>query len=120
MYLPAATSRSPLFIDAIASAQVAARSMHGFLRGTRTGIAVRSPQRRSSAVSPWPKAGSVRRAAIPVIDPVQRASSLEIIEESYPAAEAHRQASRCLRCNVNTVFDTSICIACTGCVDART
>jgi len=26
-------------------------------------------------------------------------------------------ASRCLRCNVNTVFDTSTCIACNGCVD---
>src|SRR5207344_3540691 len=30
-----------LFIDAIASAQIAARSMHDFLRGTRTEIAVR-------------------------------------------------------------------------------
>ena len=31
-----------LFIDAIASAQIAARSMHDFLRGTRTEIVVRS------------------------------------------------------------------------------
>jgi formate dehydrogenase (NADP+) beta subunit len=57
------------------------------------------------------------RSNPPVIDAVQRASSLDIIEESYPTQEAHRQASRCLRCNVNTVFDTSICIACNGCVD---
>ena len=37
----------------------------------------------------------------------RRAASLEIVEERYPEAEARRQASRCLRCNVNTVFDTS-------------
>lgn len=39
------------------------------------------------------------------------------MEESYPEAEAQRQAGRCLRCNINTVFDTSICVACNGCVD---
>jgi len=42
---------------------------------------------------------------------------LDIIEEIYPEAEARLQGARCLRCNVNTVFDTSICIACNGCVD---
>jgi ferredoxin len=47
----------------------------------------------------------------------RRATSLDIVEESFPEAEARRQGSRCLRCNVNTVFDTSICIACNGCVD---
>jgi len=105
-----------LFIDAIASAQVAARSMHDFLRGTRTEIAVRSHWAPAvyTMAEGWER---TPRSNPPVIDAELRASSLEIIEESYPAVEAHRQASRCLRCNVNTVFDTSICIACTGCVD---
>ncbi len=105
-----------LFIDAIASAQVAARSMHDYLRGTRTEIAVRSHWAPAvyTMAEGWER---TPRSNPPVIDAVQRASSLEIIEESYPAEEAHRQASRCLRCNINTVFDTSICIACTGCVD---
>ncbi len=105
-----------LFIDAIASAQVAARSMHDFLRGTRTEIAVRSHWAPAvyTMAEGWER---TPRSNPPVIDAVQRASSLEIIEESYPTQEAHRQASRCLRCNVNTVFDTSICIACNGCVD---
>lgn len=105
-----------LFIDAIASAQVAARSMHDFLRGTRTEIAVRSHWAPAvyTMAEGWER---TPRSNPPVIDAVQRAASLEIIEESYPTQEAHRQASRCLRCNVNTVFDTSICIACTGCVD---
>jgi formate dehydrogenase beta subunit len=105
-----------LFIDAIASAQIAARSMHDFLRGTRTEIAVRSqwvPAVYTMAEG-WER---TPRSNPPVIDATQRSASLDIIEESYPEAEAHRQASRCLRCNINTVFDTSTCIACNGCVD---
>ena len=105
-----------LFIDAIASAQVAARSMHDFLRGTRTEIAVRSQWAPAvyTMAEGWER---TPRNNPPVIDAVQRAASLEIIEEAYSAKQAHQQASRCLRCNVNSVFDTSICIACTGCVD---
>jgi ferredoxin len=47
----------------------------------------------------------------------ERAVSLRIVEENYPDGEARTQAARCLRCNVNTVFDTGMCVACTGCVD---
>ncbi len=105
-----------LFIDAIASAQVAARSMHDFLCGTRTEIAIRSQW--SPAVYTMAEGWERRpRSNPPVLDATKRSASLEIIEESYPAQEAHRQAERCLRCNVNTVFDTSTCIACNGCVD---
>ena len=87
------------------------------LRGTRTEVAVRrqwAPAAYTMAEG-WERtpaqqsAGPRRRRSAP--------SSLEIIEESFPANEARRQASRCLRCNVNTVFDTSICVACNGCVD---
>jgi formate dehydrogenase beta subunit len=105
-----------LFIDAIASAQIAARSMHDFLRGTRTELAVRSQWTPAvyTMAEGWER---TPRSNPPVIGAVQRSASLDIIEESYPAEEAHRQASRCLRCNINTVFDTSTCIACNGCVD---
>ncbi|MGA2137158.1 MAG: FAD-dependent oxidoreductase [Bryobacteraceae bacterium] len=105
-----------LFIDAIASAQIAARSMHDYLRGTRTEVAVRRrwmPAAYTMADG-W---NVIPRQNPPVIDSERRAASLEIIEERFPEAEARRQASRCLRCNINTVFDTSICVACNGCVD---
>ena len=105
-----------LFIDAISSAQIAARSMHDFLRGTRTEIAVRSQWLPAvyTMAEGWER---FPRSNPPVLAAEQRAASLNIIEESFPRAEAHRQASRCLRCNINTVFDTSICVACNGCVD---
>ena len=105
-----------LFIDAIASAQIAARSMHDFLRGTRTDIVVRSqwiPAVYTMAEG-WER---LERSNPPVLAPEQRSASLHIIEEGFTSDDAHRQAARCLRCNVNTVFDTSTCIACNGCVD---
>lgn len=105
-----------LFIDAIASAQIAARSMHDFLRGTRTEIAVRkqwSPATYTMAES-W---NILRRENPPSLESDKRAASLDIVEVDYAEENARCQASRCLRCNVNTVFDTEKCVACNGCVD---
>ncbi|MBL0209357.1 MAG: FAD-dependent oxidoreductase [Holophagaceae bacterium] len=105
-----------LFIDAIASAHTAARSMHDFLRGTRTDIVLRKrwlPAAYTMAEG-WHRQ---ERCNPPVLEGEHRAASLDIVELSFPEAEARRQGSRCLRCNINTVFDTSICIACNGCVD---
>jgi len=105
-----------LFINAIRSAQIAARSMHDYLRGTRTEETIRSSW---SAASYTMREGwdQLRRHHPPVVAASERATSLQVIEDSYPSDAARTQASRCLRCNVNTVFDTEICVSCTGCVD---
>jgi len=105
-----------LFIDAIASAHTAARSMHDFLRGTRTDLVLRRrwlPAAYTMAEG-WHR---LERANPPALETERRAASVEIVEERYPDLVARQQAARCLRCNVNTVFDTSTCIACNGCVD---
>jgi len=105
-----------LFIDAIASAQIAARSMHDYLRGTRTDVTLRKqwgPAAYTMAEG-WHR---YERQNPPALQADQRAASLENVEISYAEEDARRQAARCLRCNVNTVFDTSICVACNGCVD---
>lgn len=105
-----------LFIDAVASAQIAARSMHDFLRGTRTDVVLRKTWQPASytMAEGWER---FPRANPPALEADRRANSLDIVEVDYTEAEARHQASRCLRCNVNTVFDTSICVACNGCVD---
>jgi NADPH-dependent glutamate synthase beta subunit-like oxidoreductase len=106
-----------LFINAVASAQIAARSMHDYLRGTRTEIAVKKnwvPAGYTLA-NDWDR---IIRHEPPVIEAERRAASIEIVEQSYSETEARNQAARCLRCNINTVFDTSLCIGCNGCVDA--
>ncbi|MFT3743049.1 MAG: FAD-dependent oxidoreductase [Pyrinomonadaceae bacterium] len=105
-----------LFIHAIASAQIAARSMHDYLRGTRTDVVVKKSWLPATYTMEegWDQ---MRRKLPPALNSELRASSNEIVEINYPEAEARRQAARCLRCNVNTIFDTSICVACNGCVD---
>ncbi len=105
-----------LFIHAIASAQVAARSMHDYLRQTRTDVVTRQrwvPARYTMAAG-WEV---LPRTEPPVIDVEQRAGSVANVESRYTEADARRQAARCLRCNTNTVFDTSMCVGCNGCVD---
>ncbi len=105
-----------LFIHAIASAQIAARSMHDFLRGTRTDVVVRKRWLPAdyTMTEGWDQ---LRRQNPAAIESDRRAASLDIVELNFAESEARQQAARCLRCNINTVFDTSICIACNGCVD---
>ena len=105
-----------LFIHAIASAQVAARSMHDFLRGTRTDIAVRKQwyPAQYAMVDDWNR---IPRSEPPVIGVERRATSIDIVEDPFSDGQARVQGARCLRCNVNTVFNTVNCIACNGCID---
>jgi len=39
------------------------------------------------------------------------------VELGYNQDEAMREASRCLDCGVNTIFDGDKCVLCGGCVD---
>lgn len=105
-----------LFINAIASAQIAARSMHDYLHGTRTDVVVRKQWAPANytMVDGWQ---TLPRIDTQAVESERRAASIDIVELNYSEAEARRQGARCLRCNVNTVFDTSICVACNGCVD---
>jgi formate dehydrogenase beta subunit len=105
-----------LFIHAIASAQIAARSMHDYLRGTRTDVVVRK-RWLSADYTMTPGWDQLQRHNPPALEAEQRAATLNIVEINFSEYEARQQAARCLRCNINTVFDTSICIACNGCVD---
>ncbi len=105
-----------LFIHAIASAQIAARSMHDYLRGTRTDVVVKKSWSAAdyTMVEGWDQ---MKRELPPALKSEIRAATNEIVEINYSEAEARKQAARCLRCNINTVFDTSNCIVCNGCVD---
>lgn len=105
-----------LFIDAVASAQIAARSMHDYLRRNRTDVVLRREWKPASytMAEGWEE---FRRENPPAIEATRRASSIDIVEEDFSEADARQQASRCLRCNINTVFDTTKCVGCNGCVD---
>ena len=58
----------------------------------------------------------IDRQPVPVL-PVSRRTGFREVEESYSDADARREASRCLWCHVETVFDSERCILCSGCVE---
>lgn len=58
------------------------------------------------------------RITPPSIDPSQRLVGQDVVVETgYTEAQARAEASRCLNCGVNTIFDGERCILCGGCVD---
>ena len=61
------------------------------------------------------------RLSVPVI-PLERRTGVAEVETGYTEEQARREASRCLQCWINTIFDGNEaegteCILCGGCVD---
>jgi len=61
------------------------------------------------------------RLSVPVI-PLERRTGVSEVETGYTEEQARREASRCLQCWINTIFDGNEaegteCILCGGCVD---
>jgi ferredoxin len=61
------------------------------------------------------------RLAVPVL-PIDRRTGVAEVEMGYTEAQARSEASRCLRCWINTIFEGTEatgteCILCGGCVD---
>ena len=61
------------------------------------------------------------RLAVPVI-PLERRTGVAEVEIGFTEEQARREASRCLQCWINTIFegneaDGTECILCGGCVD---
>jgi formate dehydrogenase beta subunit len=117
-------------IDAVANGKKVAQSIHAFLSGVKgTSVEVALHDRDVEIIvantheykRKW---GYERepRVAIPVL-PIERRIGVSQIELGYNEEEAQREASRCLHCWENTVFNEageetgSECILCGGCVD---
>jgi ferredoxin len=55
---------------------------------------------------------------MPTLEPHLRATAHDaVVELGFTVAQARCEASRCLDCGVNTIFDGDKCILCGGCVD---
>lgn len=117
-------------IDAIANGKKAARSMHSFLsgkdskgvdlafsdRGVEIVVHETSNYRRMWGYENTP------RVPIPSL-PINRRIGVSQVELGYTENQALREASRCLHCWDNTIFEPggeeagTECILCGGCVD---
>ncbi len=104
-----------IVIEAVADGKRAALAIHESLGGA----AVPRARGRFRPI-PLDRAGDrydrIRRQTVPSL-PVSRRTGFREVEEGYSEAEARTEGSRCLWCNVETVFDSERCILCSGCVE---
>jgi NADPH-dependent glutamate synthase beta subunit-like oxidoreductase len=104
-----------IVIEAVADGKRAALAIHEHLGG---GAVPRARGRFRSL--DLDRAGDrydrIPRQAVPSL-PVARRTGFREVEEGYGEAQARLEGSRCLWCNVETVFDSERCILCSGCVE---
>lgn len=105
-----------LFITAIRHGQDAARAIDSDLLGTKP---YQEFVGEFTELPPMREKNYLKTAwALPTMQPPSvRKNNLNMVENNYTPEEAHQQASRCLQCHTNPVFDGTLCIKCNGCVD---
>src|SRR5262249_129835 len=107
-----------LMIHAIASGKRAARSVYQYLTGKAIEPEAVEIHRVIDDYRREKDYEKPRRVSIPVLDVRERlANPTALVERGYSEAQARCEASRCLDCGVNTIFDSERCILCGGCVD---
>ncbi len=111
-------------ITAVAHGHEAAVSIDRFLNGEDVS---RRPAPRTNLLSQkmgiheWSYHNDVsddKRSKVPWVKAEMALSSIRIeVELGFDAATAYKEASRCLNCDVETVFNKDTCIECDACVD---
>jgi len=111
-----------LIISAVADGKKAAENIDRFLQGAAwkpkpkyVHITVLDHHQMAAEYDEY------SRLVVPVI-PLERRTGVAEVEMGYTEEQARREASRCLQCWINTIFDGSEaqgteCILCGGCVD---
>src|SRR6266571_5092268 len=111
-----------LIINAVADGKKAAEEIDKFIRGSEwkpkpkyVQITVLDHHKMAEQYDEY------SRLAVPVI-PLERRTGIAEVETGFTEEQARREASRCLQCWINTIFEGteangSECILCGGCVD---
>ena len=111
-----------LIINAVADGKKAAEEIDKFIRGPEWKP---KPQYVQITLLDHHKMAEqydeYSRLAVPVI-PLERRTGIAEVESGFTEEQARREASRCLQCWINTIFEGteangSECILCGGCVD---
>ncbi len=104
-------------IEAVADGHRAARGIDSYLRGGQ-GEVVRRGWLREVSDNDLPTPGFLDTPrANPGKISLERRTGVSEVEQVYDKADAVEQAERCLKCNIQTVFNSELCILCGGCVD---
>ncbi len=104
-------------IEAVADGHRAARAIDNYLSKGKVGITRRGWLREV----PRSYLPQTAERAKPRINPpkisLDRRTGVSEVEMVYDEESAREQAHRCLKCHIQTVFDSDLCILCGGCVD---
>ncbi len=106
-------------IEAVANGKRAARSIHAYLTDPRPGgieVTVDIEQLPTSTYRMIAGFEELERVAPPTLD-LGRRTGIAEVETGYDEREARLQASRCLICHVQTIYDPELCVLCNRCVD---
>jgi NAD-dependent dihydropyrimidine dehydrogenase PreA subunit len=104
-----------ILVEAVANGHRAARSIHVYLSGK----AQKTQLSRFRIFQNWqmPRGYlNTPRQTMPML-PVNRRIGIAEVELGFDEQQGRAEASRCLKCQVNTIFDGSKCILCGGCTD---
>jgi formate dehydrogenase (NADP+) beta subunit len=104
-----------ILVEAVANGHRAARSIHLYLSGKSR----KTLLSRFRLFREWqmPRGYlSTARQNMPML-PVNRRIGIAEVELGFDEHQGRAEALRCLKCQVNTIFDGSKCILCGGCTD---
>lgn len=104
-----------LVIEAVADGKKAARSIDRYITGLDRSKTLWS-MRIAPARSKYEDYDTIPRQKVPV-SPLNRRMGIEEVELGYDDEAAILEGKRCLKCAINTIFDSEKCILCGGCVD---
>ncbi len=104
-------------IEAVADGHKAARAIDNYLKGGQSRIVRKGWMAKVSFDElPNPDYYQEPRANPPKIS-LDRRTGVSEVEMVFDETSAREQSQRCLRCQIQTVFNSNLCIVCGGCVD---
>ncbi len=104
-----------ILVEAVANGHRSARSIHLYLSGKTE----KTILRRFRIMSDWKMPRNflaIPRQKMPMLAQNRRIGIAEV-ELGFDEEQGRAEGNRCLKCQVNTIFDGSKCILCAGCVD---
>ncbi len=107
-----------LLIHAVASGKAVARGVYRRLMGleiSHADVFLHFPIPDYAREKDYEKIRRVKPASLPAEGRIKSHDLL--VEKELGAEEARLEASRCLNCGVNTIFDGDRCVLCGGCVE---
>ncbi len=103
-----------IIIEAVANGQRAARSIHAYLGKE---FHLRKVWKSTEIDHKMSDDFDLIPRQKPLVIDVDRRTGISEVETPYDEEQVSLESKRCYRCNVNTIFSSTRCILCGGCVD---